>query len=138
MAIQEASGDGITGINITPLVDVCLVLVIIFMVTAPLLLQPTLSVDLPKATTAEGKERQNVTITITKDGQWALNQETMTFDQVKAGLRDAVEGSPDHYVIIRADKEALHGLALKALKIAKDAGAKAIAIATEQKKRAAP
>ncbi len=136
MAFQESSGEGITGINITPLVDVCLVLVIIFMVTAPLLLQPTLSVELPKATTAEGKERQNVTITITKDGQWALNQESMPFEGVKAGLRDAIASSPDRYVIIRADKEALNGLALQALKIAKDAGAKAIAIATEQKKRA--
>ena len=64
-----SSGDPrgpITGINITPLVDVCLVLVIIFMVTAPLMMQPTLPVELPKAKTREGKETDNITITINR------------------------------------------------------------------------
>ena len=67
MAISSGGQGGpITGINITPLVDVCLVLVIIFMVTAPLFTQPTLPVDLPKARTAEGKETDNITVTVTK------------------------------------------------------------------------
>lgn len=134
MAISESSGAGeITGINITPLVDVCLVLVIIFMVTAPLLLQPSLPVQLPKAKTAAGKDKQNVTITITKDGQWALDDQTMSFAEVASALKGRIAENADRFVVIRADRDARHGLALKAMKAAKEAGAKSISIATEQK-----
>jgi biopolymer transport protein ExbD len=129
-----SSGTGpIVGINITPLVDVCLVLVIIFMVTAPLLTQPVLPVDLPKAKTKEGKETDNITITITKDGHWALNQDELTPAQVEAYLPSKVAASRDRFVIIRADRETLYKEALEAMRIARQAGAKNYAIATEQK-----
>ncbi|MFA6004273.1 MAG: biopolymer transporter ExbD, partial [Elusimicrobiota bacterium] len=54
--------DIVSGINVTPLVDVCLVLVIIFMVTAPLMSDPVIKVELPRATTKEGEERDKITI----------------------------------------------------------------------------
>ena len=137
MAVSSNNGngeEGIVGINITPLVDVCLVLVIIFMVTAPILLQPSLPVKLPEAVTSEGKEKQNVTITITQDGQWAVNQTSVTLDGLKASLRRSIEQTPEHYVVIRADKMARQGLVLEALKLAKEGGARIIAIATKEKK----
>ncbi|MEK7382019.1 MAG: biopolymer transporter ExbD [Elusimicrobiota bacterium] len=130
-----SSGDPrgpITGINITPLVDVCLVLVIIFMVTAPLMMQPTLPVELPKARTKEGKETDNITITITKDGQWALNEAVMSRVSVERALGDKVEASRDRYVIIRADRAVRYGEALDAMRMARAAGAKHYAVATEQ------
>ncbi|MBI5203156.1 MAG: biopolymer transporter ExbD, partial [Elusimicrobia bacterium] len=58
----------ITGINVTPLVDVCLVLVIIFMVTAPLLSNPAFKVDLPVAHTKEGEEKDTITLSLSADG----------------------------------------------------------------------
>ena len=134
MAMQSGGG-AITGINITPLVDVCLVLVIIFMVTAPLLTQPSTPVSLPKARTAEGKEKQNVTITITKDGRWALNEKEMPPAEVEAALPEKVASSADGYVIVRADKDASYALALEAMRMARKAGAKDYSIATEQKAR---
>jgi len=125
----------ITGINITPLVDVCLVLVIIFMVTAPLLLQPRLNVELPKAATSEGKETDNITITVTKEGKWALNEKEMDSGALEAALIAKVAASRDRYVIVRLDKDSRHAYALQALAMAKRAGARDFALATEQKKR---
>ena len=79
MGMQSGSQDGIvTGINVTPLVDVGLVLVIIFMVTAPLFEQPALNVNLPKASTKEGEEKENITVTITPDGKIAINEQEVT------------------------------------------------------------
>lgn len=125
----------INGINITPLVDVCLVLVIIFMVAAPLMMKPILPVDLPKAHTSEGKDTDNITITITKDHRWALNEEEMEPSAIQPLLIEKVEASRDRYVIIRADRDVKHAYVLKALRMARRAGAWDYAIATEQKTR---
>lgn len=128
------SNDGpVTGINVTPLVDVCLVLVIIFMVTTPLLQQPNLAVNLPKAKTKEGEEKANVTMTITPDNRWALNADQYPLDQIETLLPKYLNKTPDKLVIIRADREVLHGELLKAMAFAQKAGAKSITIATEQK-----
>jgi biopolymer transport protein ExbD len=139
MAIgQGKSGDPITSINITPLVDVSLVLVIIFMVAAPLLTQPILPVQLPKAVTDEGKEGENITITITKDGQWALNADPTTPETLPSVLPALLAKNKDKYVIIRADADSPYSYTLEALKIAKAAGAKDYAVATVEKKRVSP
>src|SRR3989338_6683042 len=111
--MHGASGDqseAIVGINVTPLVDVCLVLVIIFMVTTPLLMQPILPIELPKAHTQEGEEKQNITITISKEGKFALNADEMPdIETLKNALRAKLNLSLDRYVIVRADQAALHG-----------------------------
>src|SRR6185312_3454092 len=74
MAMSTGDDDDIVaGINITPLVDVCLVLVIIFMVTAPIMSDPVIKVDLPRAHAREGEEKDKITITLGKDGQFALD-----------------------------------------------------------------
>ena len=133
--VQNRKGGRRSDINITPLVDVCLVLVIIFMVTAPLLTQPSLQVELPKAVTAEGKEKDNVTITVTKDGKWALNESNMEPAALEAALPSKMAASRDKDIIIRADRDTRYAYALEAMRMAKRAGAKDYAIATEQKKR---
>ncbi|MBI2069943.1 MAG: biopolymer transporter ExbD [Elusimicrobia bacterium] len=135
MAMQTGGDrdEPVTGINVTPLVDVCLVLVIIFMVTAPILNQSTLSVDLPKAKTKEGEEKSNVTITITKDKRWAVNEQEIAADEIEKVLPARIRQTPDKLVVIKADQEALHGELLSAMRAAKNAGAKSITIATVQK-----
>jgi len=134
MQTGNDGGEMVTGINVAPLVDVCLVLVIIFMVTAPLLNQTNLPVTLPKAKTKEGEEKSNVTITITKDNHWALNEKEYPFDQLPPALERKIARSPDRLVVIRADHEATHGKLMDAMAMAKTAGARSITIATEQKK----
>lgn len=123
--------DIVTGINVTPLVDVGLCLVIIFMVTAPLFEQPLLPVNLPKTNTKEGEEKENISVTISPDGRLAVNQEEVTKDQLERVLRKKLANSTEKHVILRADKESLHGDLIFAMKLAKELGAQSIAIATE-------
>jgi biopolymer transport protein ExbD len=128
------SDDAITDINVTPLVDVSLVLVIIFMVTAPLFSQPVMEVKIPKALTNEGKEQENVTITINPDEKIAINAKEVTKDEMKGELKLQLQKSSDKVVIIRADILTNHGVVVEALDMAKELGAKSLVFATEQKK----
>ena len=127
--------EAITGINVTPLVDVCLVLVIIFMVTAPMMVQPILKVTLPKATTLEGEEKENITITLGEKGEWCLNEEVLTKEAVAEKLLEKIKKNKDKFVIIRADQNANYGLVVEAMHMAKTAGSKKITLATEQKRQ---
>lgn len=133
--LAENQDEGtITELEITPLVAVALVMVIVFMVTAPLFVQPGLEIELPKATTSEDKERENTTITITQDGQWAVNETISPFEELPYLLSVKLEESRDKYVIIRADQETLHKYLIDAMSVSKNSGAKAISIAVEKKK----
>lgn len=124
-----------TGINVTPLVDVCLVLVIIFMVTTPLLSRPAFDVKLPVAATKEGEEKDKVTISLGKGDRLAIDaQEAKTLAELKAMLELKLQLTDSRIVVLRADREATHGKLTELMALAKEAGAKSISIATEQKK----
>ena len=132
MGMQTGGQDDIvSGINVTPLVDVGLVLVIIFMVTAPLFEQPTLKVTLPKTNTEEGEEKENITVTLTTDGKMAVNETEVKANELESALKKKLAKSRDKNVVLRADKESLHGDLLFAMRLAKELGAKSISIATE-------
>lgn len=132
MGMQSGPQDElVTGINVTPLVDVGLVLVIIFMVTAPLFELPSLPVNLPKTHTKEGKEKENITVTITEEGKLAVNEEEVSSKNLKNILQKRLKLSNEKHVILRADKESLHGDLLLVMRLAKELGAKSMAIATE-------
>jgi biopolymer transport protein ExbD len=134
MGASGAADEPITAINVTPLVDVCLVLVIIFMVTAPLFSQPVMKVELPKAVTDEGKSTENITITIDPDERIAVNSKEVTIDELKPELKMKLQESAEKYVIIRADNLTNHGIVLKTLDLAKELGALKLVFATEHKK----
>lgn len=129
------SDDPITDINITPLVDVCLVLVIIFMVTAPMFSDPPIKVDLPSAHTHEGEEADKITITLSKDGEYAIDAQKFTDPKLLGeALKSALAAKESKMVVLRADKDALHGQLTDLMARAKDAGAQSLTIATEQLK----
>lgn len=139
MGMQTGQQDDIvTGINVTPLVDVGLVLVIIFMVTAPLFEQPSLDVKLPPASTKEGKERENITVTITSEGKLAVNEQEVTAETLEPVLKKRISKSEEKHVILRADKDSMHGDLLLAMRVSKLVGAESIAIATEPKDKGIP
>jgi biopolymer transport protein ExbD len=125
------SEDLVTGINVTPLVDVGLVLVIIFMVTAPLFEQPALQVTIPKTHTEEGEEKENVTVTISADGKTAVNEREVSPEQLEPVLKYKLSHLGEKNVVLRADQDALHGELLRVMRVAKELGAKSISIATE-------
>lgn len=132
---ENIEEESFTGIEITPLVGVALVLVIVFMVTAPLFVHPVMQIALPKAITGEAEEKENVTITISKDGLWAINENEISLEEIPFLLSQKIEDSRDKFVIIRADQQALHKWLLKAMSISKECGAKEVSIAVEQKER---
>jgi biopolymer transport protein ExbD len=132
---EDYEDSAITGVEITPLVGVALVLVMIFMVTAPLFEHPVMDIMLPKAKTGEAEEKENITMTVSKDGLWAVNEQEYKKEEINYYLREKIDKSRDKFVIIRADQEALHKWLLQAMGISKECGAREISIAVEQKKR---
>jgi len=136
MQSNNSPGKIISNMQLAPLVDISLVLVIIFMVTAPILDSPgPLQVDLPKAATIEANSEDNLTITLTPSGQISLNEKTMPLRELESALREKVEKYPNRLVLIRADKQVMHQKVLELLGVAKKSGAKKIAIATVQRPR---
>ncbi|MCI0697573.1 biopolymer transporter ExbD [candidate division KSB1 bacterium] len=136
MQASNSPGNIITHMQLAPLVDISLVLVIIFMVTAPILDTPgSLQVDLPKAATIEADSQDNLTITLTASGETALNAQALPLSKLELSLRPIVAEHPDRLVLIRADKQASHRQVLELLGVAKKSGAKKIAIATVQRPR---
>lgn len=131
----ELEDDSVTGINVTPLVDVCLVLVIIFMVATPMMSQPAFDVKLPQAKTKEGQEEDKVTISLGSDGRVALDSQEFTdMAALQKALKAGVAVTESGLVVIRADREATHGRLTELMGRAKAAGARSLTVATEQRK----
>ena len=124
----------ISKIDITPLVGVALILVIVFMVTSPLMMTPAeMEIELPRARTIEAKSKTNITISISKDGQMALNDETLAQEKLAPALKTMLATHPERVVVIRADKNIRHHLVQDLLSVAKKSGARYLAIATLQR-----
>lgn len=124
----------IAGVNIVPVIDLCLVLLIILMVTSPILEQAQLPVNLPKAATIETKER-NIAVTLSPDGRLAVNTDILDNPFQLAGrLRAKLQEDPDTIVILRVDREAPYGTLTDLWEKCKAAGARRISIGTEQTK----
>jgi biopolymer transport protein ExbD len=124
----------IAGVNIVPVIDLCLVLLIIMMVTSPMLDTADLPVKLPRATTIESKER-NIAVTYSPDGRLAINT-TIIDDERRfiPELRKALAGDPEIMVILRIDRAAAYVSLTELIERCKKAGARSISIGTEQKK----
>jgi biopolymer transport protein TolR len=118
-------------INVTPFVDVVLVLLIIFMVTAPMM-QQGIDVDLPETTTQNLRVRNEpLIITVKKDGSYFLANTTVTEKELGAKLSAILAGLDDKGVFLRADKAANYGSVVKALAAARLAGATKLGMVTE-------
>jgi biopolymer transport protein ExbD len=124
----------IAEINITPLTDVVMVLLVIFMVTTPLMMNEAFKIKLPTAATAEPQPEQTTTVTVSPGNVIYLNKAQVSLDDLKGLLASRMATSPDKTVVIKADKSILHGVVVKVLDIAKESGALKLAIATEHEK----
>ena len=129
------SQDMITKINVTPIIDVALVLVIILLVTAPMLSVADLPVDLPQARTREAEDERNVSVTLAATGRLAVDEEVVAPEALVSTLRGklAEPGNENVLVVVRADSGAPYAAVRKILSEAKAAGASRLAIATRQK-----
>ena len=106
---DDDEGGVITEINVTPLVDIMLVLLIIFMLTANIITQQSIEVELPNAVTGETVESTTVAFTIDSDANVFLNGEATDEAQMRASLPVLVQESEDIQAIIAADKSVSHG-----------------------------
>src|SRR3954469_22582949 len=109
---SSTDDDMITGINVTPLVDVVLVLLVIFLITAPVLYQSAIKVQLPKAKSGEQNEKSPFNFTISKDGKLIWDKQPLDWAQL--GERLSRMGSlADQVAIISADEQTPHGQVIK-------------------------
>lgn len=116
------SDEGINDINITPFVDVVLVLLVIFMVTAPMMVKESLNIKLPKAESADRSEPAQLGIAINSNGQILLNGKIVNTETLLIESQLAHADNAKVQALISADKAATHGDVIKVLDIVKKAG----------------
>ena len=125
------AGQPLSEINVTPFVDVMLVLLVIFMVTAPLM-QHGIDVDLPETTTQPLRlAEEPLVLSVRKDGTTFLGRSEVPLPELEAKLRVIFEARGDESLFLRADREAPYGRVAQAMGAARRAGAKKLGIVTE-------
>jgi len=129
--VESDSGEGeiVAEINVTPLTDIFLVLLIIFMVTSTALTQQGTKVNLPRAG-AGGAEPSGVVVTATADHRIELNGKPVPMENLRAALEATFQKGLEHNVILQGDRNVVLEQAVQIMTIAKEAGADKIAIAT--------
>ena len=125
-------GTSLSEINVTPFIDVMLVLLVIFMVTAPLM-QSGIGVNLPQAETTSAPADEGLTLTITKDRFIHLGSNVININLLERSLQNYFAGKPKKVVFIQADEGLNYGFFIDTLDIIKKAGVEAVGLITEPK-----
>ena len=122
MVSGRQSRSALAEINVTPLVDVMLVLLIIFMITAPMLRQG-MEVDLPVATSpSQPSAQDDVVLTVTKDGVLYLNESVYTLEALPPKLKAMYQNRRDQSLFLRADASVPYGTVIQVMDAVKQAG----------------
>lgn len=136
---SEESGDGdlFAEINITPLTDIFLVLLIIFMVTSSVMAsdgaRAGVKVNLPKGAAKEiSTKAKDVTVAITTDGRMVVDGKEVSADTLRGLFQEAQQRDPDTQVVVQADAATHHGRVVAVMELAKAAGLHRLAIATRR------
>ncbi len=129
----RAGRGGIVGINVTPMVDVVLVLLIIMMVSATYIVSQSLKVQLPKTASSDETVAKTYVVTVTKEGNYLYNDKAITRDGLQKELRSAVAATKDVNLVITADEDAHHGKVVGVIDLAKVEGITKFAINVEKK-----
>ena len=131
MAFDQQQEDSISQINITPLVDVMLVLLVIFMVTAPIL-QHGVAVELPQVTTGalESKEESFV-VSLTRDARVHLNERPLALRDLQQRLSELARNNPNRPVYLRADQKVPYGKVVEVMAVIRNAGIQKLGMVTE-------
>jgi biopolymer transport protein ExbD len=127
-----SGSDTICEINMVPLIDIILVVLIIFMVTAPALIKPSVDVNLPEAASGDETTPSLLNVAITSDGQVQINNEDVDEESAKRLSREEVERNPDVQAVVIADRDLPYGQVIKVLDWVKSSGVKNFAVTTDK------
>jgi biopolymer transport protein ExbD len=136
-AVQQSAGKSrmpIVGINVTPMVDIVLVLLVIMMVSATYIVSQSMQVDLPKTATSDDTVASLAAVTLTKDRKTFYNGEAVSEAQLKEKLAAAYKSNADLNLIVSADQDAYHGSVVHVIDLAKVIGINKFAINVEPTK----
>lgn len=125
------SDEPITGINVIPLVDVILVLLIIFMMTASFIVSPAVNIDLPKVSKGEDPPTKNLHFVVDQSGAIYLNEKKVNRDAVSERVRQAVSENPKLQALVSADRQVPYGEVVTLLDTIRSAGLNKFAISVE-------
>lgn len=132
MASQSGDDDAIGNINITPMVDVILVLLVIFMVTANFLKKESININLPKVQAADPNVAQSVQVAITRDGKILLEGQSTTEEKLFANLQRDSKFRPNMRLTLSADENLSYGTITKLMGIIRKAGVTKIALSVKK------
>jgi biopolymer transport protein ExbD len=128
----------ITEINVTPLVDIMLVLLIIFMLTAHLIARQAIEIELPHAAQSTAPPPTTLAIALKAGGEIFLNDKPVTPDALRAAIKDAVARDPKTQAIVAGDKRVSHGRVVWVLDTVKSLGITQFAIQIDPREIVAP
>jgi biopolymer transport protein TolR len=131
-ATADNEDEGINGINVTPLVDITLVLLIIFMVTASYIVKETIEVELPRAAHGGETVQKTFAVLVTREGKSFLNGVPADDELLVSEVHKARAAGEDVQAIVGADKNATHGAVTHLLDVLKGAGVTKFAIQIEK------
>jgi len=136
-SLDQSSEDSnlMTSINITPFVDVVLVLLVIFMVTAPMLVKDILELHLPKTKTGDGQVPQTLGVAVNRDGNILLNGILADETALQTAARTALSDNPEAQAIISADENVIYGRVVKVIDLLKEAGLNRFAVQIEKQEK---
>lgn len=128
--------DIVAEINVVPLIDVMLVLLIVFMVTSSMSLESGIDVELPQAaSTMEGEteDLKAVIVSLDRSGQLAVQGQVVSSESLRGAITEALKTEGTELVVFEGDRESSYGLAVEVMDEAKAAGAKRFAILAQEK-----
>ena len=119
-------------INVVPYIDVMLVLLVIFMITAPLLSQGV-KVDLPKAAAqpVDSQDRETLVVTVDREGRYFLDDRRITSEELTRKVAAILKARPQTPVLIRGDRQSNYGEVVRAMTLLQSAGAPSVGLLTE-------
>lgn len=118
-------------LNITPLVDVLLILIVFFVVTSTFMEQPGIKLELPKSQTADLQRVEKAVLMVSEDSKLYFRNKEVSLNELPAILNDAMQESIDKSLIISADKVVHHGLIISIMDIARQSGVQKLVVSTE-------
>jgi biopolymer transport protein ExbD len=125
-------GGMIVGINVTPMVDVVLVLLVIMMVSAVYIVSQSLKVELPKTATSDAPASTPLAVTITREGGYLFNQKPIEEPALREEFRKAKAASAEASLVLTADRSAYHGDVVHVIDLAKVEGITKFAISVDR------